>query len=176
MLIITGSINPIKRAAVESVLGNMFPVAVFDALAVESGIPAQPWGDDQTRQGAYNRALAVLNQSHADIGVGLEGGVIDTAWGLMTNAWCVVVNRAGRVGTGGGVNILLPDSVAQMIRAGGELGPAMDALTGQTNTKQNAGAIGILTDGLLDRQQAYAVIVRLAVAPFRQPDLYGIST
>ncbi|MFP4321632.1 MAG: DUF84 family protein [Anaerolineales bacterium] len=175
MIIITGSTNPIKAAASQNVLVDVFPQAEFRILDVPSDVRAQPWGDSETRQGAYNRAQAVLANSPADIGVGLEGGVVETEWGLMTTAWCVVAHRRGIIGTGGGVKIMLPEPVAQSLRTGAELGAAMDALTGLTNTKQHVGAIGILTDGLLDRQRAYEVIVRLAVAPFRQPDLYGVS-
>ena len=53
-----------------------------------------------------------------------------------------------------------------MIRGGVELGHAMDALVGAHDTKRGAGAVGILTGGLVDRQRAYEVLVRYArVAP-----------
>ena len=60
----------------------------------------------------------------------------------------------------------LPDSVAQLIRGGTELGHAMDQITGASNTKHGAGAVGILTAGLVDRQAAYEVLVAYACAPF----------
>ena len=176
MKIIVGSNNPVKRAAAESVLGPIFPGARFSSVESASGVSDQPWGDDETRQGAYNRAGHVLAHTDAAIAVGLEGGVIDTPFGLMTTAWCVVMGRDGQMGVGGGSHILLPKSVARDVRAGMELGSAMDALVGEHNTKQKNGAIGILTGDLLSRQQAYEVIIQLAVAPFRRPDFYGVST
>jgi inosine/xanthosine triphosphatase len=175
MDIIIGSTNPVKRAAAENILSIVFPDANFACLDVPSNVSPQPWGDDETRQGAYNRAHNILEATAADIGVGLEGGVVECSLGLMTTAWCVVLRRNGTVGIGGGINILLPDSVAQAVRSGIELGPAMDTLVGEHNTKQKSGAIGILTDGLLNRQQAYEVIVQLAVAPFRRPEFYGVK-
>ena len=61
----------------------------------------------------------------------------------------------------------LPNSVARLIRDRGmELGHAMDELTGLQETKLGAGAVGILTAGLVDRQRAYEVLVAYAMAPF----------
>jgi len=172
MHIAVGSLNPIKQQAAQAVLGAVFPHSTFTAVAVPSGVPEQPWGDDQTRTGAYNRALAARTTHNADFGVGLEGGVVETDFGLMTNAWCAIIDRSGTVGVGGGSHTMLPPAVADMLRSGRELGEAMDAISGLQNTKQSLGAIGILTDGLSSRQQAYEVIVRFALARFRQPDLY----
>ena len=62
--------------------------------------------------------------------------------------------------------------VATLVRGGMELGHAMDRLIGAHNTKQGAGAVGILTDGLVDRQRAYEVLVSYALAPFLTPALY----
>ncbi len=129
----------------------------------------------QTRLGALNRARRALDTVGGDLGVGFEGGVVETEHGWMTCAWCAVVDRTGRVGVGGGVSTLLPPAVADAIAAGGELGPAMDALTGERETKNGPGAVGILTAGLTDRQHAYEQILRLALAPFRRPDLYPPS-
>ena len=175
MEIIVGSRNPVKCAAVESVLAPLFPDTQFSAVDSVSGVADQPWGDDETRQGAHNRAGNVLARTEAALAIGLEAGVIETTFGLMTTAWCVILARDGRMGIGGGSHILLPESVAQDVRAGLELGSAMDALIGGHNTKQKNGAIGILTNGLLSRQQAYEVIIQLAVAPFRRPDFYGVN-
>jgi non-canonical (house-cleaning) NTP pyrophosphatase len=47
-----------------------------------------------------------------------------------------------------------------------ELGHAMDAVSGSHNVKQGVGAVGILTNGLVTRQQAYEVIVAYALAPW----------
>jgi non-canonical (house-cleaning) NTP pyrophosphatase len=46
----------------------------------------------------------------------------------------------------------------------------MDRVTGEHNTKQNAGAVGILTAGLVDRQRAYEALVTYALAPFLSSD------
>jgi non-canonical (house-cleaning) NTP pyrophosphatase len=48
----------------------------------------------------------------------------------------------------------------------------MDRLTGEHNTKQRQGAVGILTAGLVDRQAAYEVILSYALARFLTPELW----
>lgn len=173
MRIVIGSTNPVKCNAARSVLGRVFRAAIFDYVEVPSGVSAQPWGDAETRRGAYNRACAALRVGSADLGVGLEGGVQETEFGLMTSAWCALVSADGRVGIGGNSCVLLPDTVAHAVRHGMELGPAIDALVQRSNTRQHNGAIGILTNDLETRQSAYETIIRLALAPFQNPEWYS---
>jgi inosine/xanthosine triphosphatase len=161
-----GSTNPVKLAAAETILPRAFPQAGFAAITVPSGVPDQPWGDEQTRLGAFNRAQNALIKLDATYGLGLEGGVVETSVGLMTCAWCAMVDFRGQVGYGGGVHMLLPPIIAEVLRQRGELGPAMDALVNDDNTKQKQGAVGILTNGLSSRQAAYEQLVAMAAAPF----------
>lgn len=171
-----GSTNPVKIGAVRAVLGRIAPSAAIEGIAVESGVPDQPWGDDETIAGARARALAALRALDADVGVGIEGGVVEGDDGsLRTCAWAVVVSRDGTTGTGGSLAMPLPPSVAQAIRGGEELGHAMDALTGGRDTKRGTGAVGILTAGLIDRQRAYEMLVTYALAPLLTPDLWTIG-
>ncbi|MBN1679345.1 MAG: inosine/xanthosine triphosphatase [Anaerolineae bacterium] len=175
MRITIGSTNPVKCNASRAVLASLYPDAVFDCVDVPSGVASQPWGDVETRAGALNRARAALEQSQADLAVGMEAGVQDTEVGLLTCAWCVLVGRDGRIGVGGNACIMLPPAVVDKVRQGDELGTAIDNLVNEHNTKWGTGAIGILTHNLETRQSAYESILRLALAPFRSPAWYPIS-
>ena len=168
-----GSANPVKLAAARAVLAWAAPGATVAPTTVPSGVPDQPFGDEQTIQGARNRARAAREALDADLGVGLEGGVVDGPNGMRSNAWCVVVHRDGREGVGGSLAMPLPDAVARMVRDGIELGHAMDALVAERGTKHGKGAVGILTAGRIDRQGAYEVLVTYALAPFVTPELYA---
>jgi non-canonical (house-cleaning) NTP pyrophosphatase len=84
----------------------------------------------------------------------------------------VIVDRAGRQHTGGSLAMPLPPAVARMVREGQELGHAMDALVAQHNTKHGAGAVGILTRELVDRQRAYEILVTYALAPWITPEFF----
>ena len=168
-----GSANPVKLGAVRAVLAWATPGASVEPVTVPSGVPDQPFGDDETIRGARNRARAAREAMDADLGVGLEGGVVDGPGGMRSCAWCVVVHRDGREGVGGSLAMPLPDAVAAMIRDGMELGHAMDALVAERGTKHGKGAVGILTAGRIDRQGAYEVLVTYAMAPFVTPGLYA---
>jgi inosine/xanthosine triphosphatase len=175
MRIAIGSTNPVKCNATRAVLTPLYPDANFTCVDVPSGIANQPWGDVETRTGAVNRAQAALVHTGADLGVGLEGGVQESEFGLMTCAWGALVDTEGRIGVGGNACVLLPEIVADYLRGGGELGPAIDRLAHQHNTRQSTGAIGILTNDLETRQSAFETILRLALAPFQHPAWYPLS-
>lgn len=161
-----GSTNPVKIGAARAVLERLVPQVIVEGVVVESGVPDQPWGDDETIRGALTRARAARDAVDADLGVGIEGGVIDTRDGrVRTCAWAAVVTRDGRSGVGGSLSLELPPPVAELVRGGMELGHAMDAVTGERDVKRGVGAVGILTRGLVTRSQAYEYIVAYALTP-----------
>lgn len=174
MKVALGSQNPVKIAATLAVLRRVYGDAVeVEAVAVESGVSYQPWGNEETLRGALNRAQAAQRISSTTLGIGFEGGLLEVEGHVFTCAWCASVRDDGVVGLAGGESVLLPPSVAAAVRAGAELGPAMDALTGLHNTKQKSGAIGILTGGLLDRQTAYEHLLTMALARLLTPVYYA---
>ncbi len=164
-LISVGSLNPVKIAAARAVIAHLFPAAEVRGVAVPSGVPDQPYGDDVTRLGAANRARAARAAIGAKYGIGLEGGVVEEADGsLRTCAWAAVATEDGRVSFGGSLVMTLPPAVAALVRSGMELGPAMDRLTGKSNIKHAEGVVGILTRGAISRQAAYEALVAYAFA------------
>ncbi|MES2524838.1 MAG: inosine/xanthosine triphosphatase [Gemmatimonadota bacterium] len=164
---VVGSANGVKIAAVRAVLARLGVDAICDGVAVPSGVPEQPWGDDETQRGAEARARAALELTGADLAVGLEGGVVALDdGGVRSCAWAVAVDRRGTRGVGGSLAMPLPDSVAVRLRAGEALGDAMDAVAQQIGTGRGTGAVGILTAGLIDRQRAYEPLVTYALIPW----------
>lgn len=85
-----GSGNPVKCNAVRRAFEANFPhteivIAPYD---VPSGVPAQPWSNTETRQGAIARAqkCCAAHRAHGaapDFGVGIEGGVCEEAVGIL---------------------------------------------------------------------------------------------
>jgi inosine/xanthosine triphosphatase len=172
MKIVVGTDNPVKYRAVRNVMRRLFPGAQVISLQVPSGLPEQPIGDDETRRGALNRAHAARLAADADWGVGIEGGVVENEFGMMTCAWCAIEDRSARVGIGGSTNMLLPEEVAERVRAGEELGQAMDEFAKIRDVRRKMGAIGVMTKGLTDRQRSYEFIVKMAVVKFLWQDEY----
>lgn len=162
-----GSTNPVKIAAVAAVIARVAPGATVQGIAVPSGVADQPMGDDETIAGARTRATAARAALNATLAIGLEGGCVELSDGTMrTCAWAVAVDADGREGVGGSLAMPLPPEVAALVRSGVELGHAMDRVANARNTKHGAGAVGILTGGLIDRQRAYETLVTYALAPW----------
>ena len=165
-----GSVNPVKVGAVGAVVRQAGLGPSVDGVQAASGVPDQPWGDEETIAGAVARARAARLALDADLGVGIEGGVVEAGGGMLrTCAWAAVLTRDGREYVGGSLSMPLPPAVSDLVRGGMELGHAMDAVTGGRDTKRGAGAVGVLTNGLIDRQRAYEVIVTYALAPLLAP-------
>lgn len=165
-LVAVGSTNPVKIAATRAVIARVAPDAKVEGLQVASTVRDQPWGDDETARGARARAIAARKAVGADLGIGIEGGVVEDERGLRTCAWAAVVGPDGREGTGGSLAVPLPPSVADLVRRGLELGDAMDQVAGTHDVKRGPGAVGLLTAGLIDRQRAYEALITYALAPF----------
>lgn len=164
--VIVGSENPVKLAAVRAVVARCSLDAAVVGVAAESGVPDQPWGDAETRAGAVERARrALASDRHADLGVGIEGGVVrEPDGGVMSCAWTAIVDRAGVVSVGGSLALPLPPAVVALLDVGVELGHAMDQVAGTTGTKHGGGAVGLLTAGLITRQDAYEQLVTYALS------------
>jgi inosine/xanthosine triphosphatase len=171
--IAVGSTNPVKVAAARAVFARIAPAAVVEPVPVPSGVPDQPWGDAETRRGARTRAEAARLATGADLGVGFEGGVVAEDDGSVRSCAWAAVAAEGLVELGGSLAMPLPPAVARRLRAGEELGHAIDALTGERGTKHRGGAVGVLTAGLVDRQQAYEVILTYALARVLTPALWA---
>ena len=169
-----GSKNPVKLGAARAVIAPLTRECEFEAIAAASGVPDQPFGDDETIRGAMARARAARDACDADLGVGIEGGVVELPdGGMRTCAWAAVVARDGRSGVGGSLAMPLPHDIARWIRDGLELGDAMDRLVDERGTKHGRGAVGVLTAGLVDRQGAYEPLVAYALAPLLTPEYWS---
>ncbi|MGM0903333.1 MAG: DUF84 family protein [Bacillota bacterium] len=164
MLISIGSKNPAKIAAVE----QAFQGYTCEILSVdtESGVRAQPLSDEETIKGAINRSVSALEVSSADIGVGLEGGVQETEHGLVLCNWGALKAKGREPFIAGGARIPLPEEIASRLLAGEELGPVMDEFAKKQNVRKKEGAVGIFTNGKIDRVEMFSHVVRLLLGQF----------
>ncbi|GAA4368700.1 inosine/xanthosine triphosphatase [Hymenobacter saemangeumensis] len=173
-IIAVASTNPVKMAAAQAGFQRMFPHLRFRvvSVAVASDVASQPMTDEETLTGALNRVNnAVTAQPDADFWIGIEGGVQAHADELGAFAWVVVRARTG-LGKARSGTFFLPPVVADLVAGGMELGHADDLVFKQSNTKQTAGAIGLLTDNAVDRRQLYEQAVVLALVRFKNEALY----
>ena len=171
-LVAVGSTNPVKVAAVRTIIHQIWPEAQVTGISVPSGVSEMPLSETEIIRGARTRAQAACERLAADLGVGLEGGLHQDSFGWALQGWVAVVAGDGRSHIGGGSRLFLPASIVERVLAGEELGPVMDELLGEENVKQKGGAIGALTAGLIMRQDAFAHSVAYALAPFLTPEFY----
>lgn len=174
MRVVVASLNPVKIAAVQQALERLFPDQKWEVVgqAVESGVSDQPCSDAETLQGARQRAWRARERfPEAGLWVGIEGGVQEQAEGMASFAWVVVCSRE-RIGQARSGTFFLPPAVANRVREGYELGEADDMVFGLQHSKQRMGAVGLLTQGAIDRTALYRHAVLLALIPWVHPDLF----
>jgi len=172
--VIVASKNPVKVDAVLSGFCRMFPDETFEVegISVESGVSDQPMSDRATREGALTRAENVRKAvPDGDYWVGLEGGCDYQDGELVAFAW-VVILAGGLLGSARTAVFQLPPEVQSLVESGLELGEADDRVFGEINSKQNSGAVGLLTGDVITRARLYEQAVILALIPIKNRHLY----
>ncbi|WP_096202639.1 DUF84 family protein [Bacillus sp. FJAT-45350] len=159
-----GSTNPVKIKAVQSVFTNDTAIVSIDA---PSRVSAQPFSDDETRQGAIERAKATIEiDMSVDAGIGLEGGVLETELGMMLCNWGALATRSGELFVASGAKILLPEIVSSHLKEGKELGEIMGIITNDADVRKKQGAIGVFTNGLVTRDEMFSHVVKLLIGQY----------
>jgi inosine/xanthosine triphosphatase len=189
--ILVGSNRRPKIAAVEDAIRDFAPVLApglhFEVVGadVESGVGHTPTNRNQLMLGARQRADAVLRLASeraqpAQYFVGLEGGldVIETQIQrrVFLESWAYVSDgRSGHYGRSGAVEI--PDALArEVLENGVELSVAIDRFAGAVGIRDNQGAWGVLSSGLISRTEAFRVAVVAAFAPFYNSKMYHAAS
>ncbi|MBM7578988.1 DUF84 family protein [Jeotgalibacillus terrae] len=160
MNLAVGTVNPAKVSAVKS----CWSFGEVRGFKTESGVKDQPFGHDETRQGAINRAFNAAALFDGACGIGLEGGVTEHQDGLYICNWgALFVPGFKETFTASGAGIRLPDELAAPLRNGEELGPLMEQYSMQKNIRQNEGAVGFFSNGRITRAQMFEHIVELLI-------------
>ena len=172
MEIVIASLNPVKINAVREAFSHHFPAIELDfqPMQTESGVSDQPLSDQETRQGARNRAQnARQNRPGANYWVGLEGGVENIDGQLMAFAWMSVLGSCDTLSVARSVSLPLPPAIKRLMDEGLELGEANDRVFSTVNSKHAGGAFGLLTHGRYTRESVYVQTLSIALTPFVNP-------
>lgn len=157
MKVIIGSKNPTKLNAVQEVFTGVEMISIN----AESKVSAQPFSDEETREGAINRALQCAGYAPNAIGIGLEGGVMFINDQLFLCNWGALVSQNKKVYTASGARILLPDEIKEKLNSGAELGELMDSYAKKNEVRNNEGAIGIFTNNIISRKEMFVHVAKL---------------
>lgn len=170
--VICATYNPAKTQAIREAFEQIFgrKSCRLEAVSVESGVPEQPMGDEETRNGALIRvANAKKLHPNADYWVAIEAGIDKDS----TFSWVIIDNGQWR-GEARSATLPLPKLILERVQQGESLGDVMSAWSGIDEIGRKEGAIGIFTAGHLSRSSVYSQALILALSPFHN-DIYTRS-
>ncbi|QEM93259.1 non-canonical purine NTP phosphatase [Kosakonia radicincitans] len=162
--VVSATTNPAKIRAILHAFNEIFGEGSchIESVSVDSGVPEQPFGSQETRAGARNRVNNARKlRPDADFWVAIEAGIDEGS----TFSW-VVIETSQMQGEARSATLPLPEIILQRVRAGEALGPVMSNYTGIDEIGQKEGAIGVFTAGKLTRESVYHQAVILALSPF----------
>jgi non-canonical (house-cleaning) NTP pyrophosphatase len=190
--IAVGSLRAPKLNAVRAALeacgawlapGREFEVIGFD---VPSGVSATPISRTETMQGARSRAESLRATAHNDgvpfqFYVGLEGGLevllLDGERRVFLESWVYVAGDDGRGHYGQSGAVAIPPELASRVLDDGiDLSDAIDAYAGARGIRNGMGAWGVLTCGLITREDAFRIAAINAFSPFFKQRSAATST
>jgi len=173
--VIVASENPVKLEVAKQAFAKVFPDENFEFVAVksESGVPDQPMGSEETRQGAHNR-LKFIKQKHpdADFWISQEGGLSEEEDRLFNRAWIVVEDKDNFIAEASTASFYIPKKITEYVKEGLELTHASDKFFQTQNIKHGGGAIGKVTDGIINRMEYYLEAAIIALSEVKHKDWY----
>jgi inosine/xanthosine triphosphatase len=133
--------------------------------------------NNETYIGARNRArrLYELNNSEkigAKFCVGIEGGIMQIFEKWFGFGCMCVIDENNNEGFGTSAHFEIPGEVLKKLIAREELGDVMDDIMKKKNTKQDLGAIGFFTGGVMNRKELYVSGLIAALVPFNHKEMY----
>ena len=175
MKIIVASKNPVKINAVQIGFQSFGKNSEIEGVTIDSEVAGQPMSDAETLKGARIRVKnARKKYPEADFWIGIEGGVERKEDKLDAFAW-VVIQGIDAIGESRTTTFSLPHSVRELIDQGYELGTANDIIFKKHNSKQQSGAVGLLTNDVISRTELYVQAVQLALIPIINAKMYGFN-
>ncbi len=183
LIIAVGTKSALKIRAVEKALAILQErgIAGFGDLELagyelrtgetQSGVPDQPFGLDQMFEGAYNRAEAALSAHNADIGIGIENGLVEIGprW-FDPPAIVVRYPRWQVMGAALGAALPIPTQMVNEVREQAtELGHVVQRLAGGEKDPHK-----FLSKGVLDREEIIAQAILSAFTVLINPDKYRV--
>ncbi len=176
MKINIGSKNKAKITAVAEIVREYphLKQAEINGIEVDSGVSAQPKSLDETIRGAMQRAKGAFTE--CDYGIGLESGLMQVPYskgGYMDVCACAIYDgKEYHLGLSSAWEFPDVSVTKLMIDDGLDMSQAINkaGLTKDQNIGSEAGAIGILTKGRVDRKEYTKQALRMALIHLEQFD------
>jgi len=173
MKVVVGSKNPVKINATNNILRKIYGDIEIESKDVDSGVPDQPFGLEQTIKGAINRAKDAYSETF-DLSVGIESGLMETPnsiTGYIDLQWCAIFDGdKTTIGVSSGFEY--PPEVVKAVLNGVEVGDVMDRVTGEEDLGKKKGAVSYLSHDMLDRTENTEQCVLTAMIPLMNEEVY----
>lgn len=176
LVIAVGSEKHFKQESARMAFSSIYDSVEITGDSVESGVPDQPFGVEETICGAVNRAERILARyPDSKFGIGLEGGIrynIEDDTMLAFDVAAVSINQNGVIKTVVGVSdeIELPAEVFLSVLDGYELSTSMHRYILHTSPDvteddvKREGAVFYLTNGATNRTEIMRMAIDRALA------------
>ena len=173
MYIVMGSTSAVKVNATKQAFGTYFEDVDVKGLPLASGVKAFPTSDEETLQGALNRAKEARSlEPEADFAVGIEGGLSRFDKYVLVKQVAVVI-KEDIISIGVSAGYAAPERLLrQLDMASDESRNIIDSYLGRKEILSNEGVIGVLTNGILDRTRVTKDAVICALTRFVNPQFY----
>jgi inosine/xanthosine triphosphatase len=170
ILIGAGTTSKLKIRAIEKAYERLNPDIKIFPTEVTSIVPAQPFGIEQIHMGAVHRAVQGLTLNNADIGVGIESGIID----IEEQNWfdvpgVAIVQKLGLTTFSLGAFFPIPYSAIAEIRTKNlDLGEVAQARAqgGEKDPEK------WFSESEVDREEIMIQAILCALTPIRHPTRY----
>ncbi|MHA1912397.1 MAG: DUF84 family protein [Candidatus Kariarchaeaceae archaeon] len=175
--VVVGSLNPVKLTSVKEALRLIYPSLSLQVkgVSVESGVSAMPMTDDEIHKGASQRALNAHHLTGEKLTVGLEGGLSKVGQTWYLTSWAAVFFDSF-TSQASSLRMPVPNKIGEdIIHKKIELGEVIDLLVDEENVKQERGAIGVFTSGLISRTDLFRSSIICAFAPLITPKFFEIK-
>ena len=165
-----GTKNPLKVKVVKDIFKIAFGKIELYAIDVDTEVSIQP-KEEEILEGALNRAKKALRDN--DFGVGIEAGTMELDKRIFVTGYCVIIDKNGKYTIGSQPIFELPKVFRKRIEVGEELGGLADEYFKTKNLKQSVGAVGILSNNLITREDLMRLAVLTALIPWISKNVYS---
>lgn len=171
MKIALGTVSELKIRAAKAALFKLDIKAEIIPLKTPSGIANQPFGIEEISLGAKNRAIGALEQSGADISLGVESGLIknDELGCWLEVAVAVVYTKDGSTYLAYSTAYPVPTWVVESVR---ENHSEMGEFIKRINPEAEKDPLKYFSNGYLKREEVLSQAILCAFMEWVNPGKY----
>ena len=169
MKISIGTTSELKVRALEEATNKLAIKAEILPVKTDSGVSKQPFGYDEIIFGAKTRANRALTESNADIGVGVENGLVEINSDYFDVACVYVISKNNTESMAFSPAILMPRWIINEIK---EKDTEVGEITKRLSGDSEKDGFKYFTNGVIKRTDALVLAIIFAFAKIFNKEKY----